>query len=319
MTKTRLLRMSDLLDILLENCDERYFSMNIINKLERKFGKYAIHNLIYYVIGIYILGWLIQVFNRDIYTNYLSLNAEAILHGQVWRIVTFLLNPPSTGIIFMIFALYLYYFIGTSIERTWGAFRFNLYFFTGVILHVIAAIIIYLIFGVNYDLGTYYLNMSLFLAFAALYPNMQLLLFFIIPIKIKWLGILDAVLFGATIVFGFLGALLPAASQISMYYALAKVGIMATPVNAVAALVSLLNFLVFFFATRNYKSISPKEFQRKKRYRKQAQTHTQGPRHRCAECGRTEEDDDRLVFRYCSKCNGNYEYCQDHLFTHKHR
>jgi hypothetical protein len=319
MTKTRLLRMSDLLDILLENCDERYFSMNIINKLERKFGKYAIHNLIYYVIGIYILGWLIQVFNRDIYTNYLSLNAEAILHGQVWRIVTFLLNPPSTGIIFMIFALYLYYFIGTSIERTWGAFRFNLYFFTGVILHVIAAIIIYLIFGVNYDLGTYYLNMSLFLAFAALYPNMQLLLFFIIPIKIKWLGILDAVLFGATIVFGFLGTLLPAASQISMYYALAKVGIMATPVNAVAALVSLLNFLVFFFATRNYKSISPKEFQRKKRYRKQAQTHTQGPRHRCAECGRTEEDDDRLVFRYCSKCNGNYEYCQDHLFTHKHR
>lgn len=311
--------MSDLLDILLENCDERYFSMNIINKLERKFGKYAIHNLIYYVIGIYILGWLIQVFNRDIYTNYLSLNAEAILHGQVWRIVTFLLNPPSTGIIFMIFALYLYYFIGTSIERTWGAFRFNLYFFTGVILHVIAAIIIYLIFGVNYDLGTYYLNMSLFLAFAALYPNMQLLLFFIIPIKIKWLGILDAVLFGATIVFGFLGTLLPAASQISMYYALAKVGIMATPVNAVAALVSLLNFLVFFFATRNYKSISPKEFQRKKRYRKQAQTHTQGPRHRCAECGRTEEDDDRLVFRYCSKCNGNYEYCQDHLFTHKHR
>ena len=150
--------------------------MNFINKLERKFGKYAIHNLMYYIIAIYVLGWIIQLVAPEIYTSYLSLNAEAILHGQVWRIVTFLLNPPSSSPLFMIFALYLYFIIGMNIERAWGAFRFNLYFFVGVLLHVIAAIIIYLIFGINLDLGTYYLNLSLFFTFAALYPNMQLLL-----------------------------------------------------------------------------------------------------------------------------------------------
>ncbi|SHI35028.1 rhomboid family protein [Parasporobacterium paucivorans] len=292
--------------------------MKLIEKLERKFGRYAIKNLTYYIMGAYIIGWLIQLTAPQVYNAYLSLNAEAVLHGQIWRILTFLVNPPSSSMIFMIFTLYLYYFIGTSIERAWGAFRFNLYYFTGVIFHVIAAVIIFLLFGVNYDLGTYYLNMSLFLAFAALYPDMQLLLFFIIPVKIKWLALLDIILFAATIVSGFVINFLPSTVQISLFYNLARFGIMASLPAAIAALVSLLNFIIFFLSSRNLQRVSPKEFKRRNDFRKKTRMDAARTRHKCAVCGRTENDGDDLVFRYCSKCGGNREYCQDHLFTHKH-
>lgn len=293
--------------------------MKFINKLERKFGKYAIHNLMYYIIALYIIGYLMQLFASDVYSTYFSLNAEAILHGQVWRIVTFLMNPPRTSPIFIIFVLYLYYMIGMNLEQAWGAFRFNLYIFTGVIFHVLTAIIIYLIFGQIVELDTFYLNMSLFFAFAALYPNMQLLLFFIIPIKIKWLALLNGVLFGLTIISGAVINFLPYTAQVNMFYKLGAFGIIATPSNSIAAFVSLLNFIIFFLATRNYRKYSPKEMKRKNVYKQQVKATQSETKHKCAVCGRTEKNDDELVFRYCSKCNGNYEYCQDHLFTHEHK
>lgn len=298
--------------------------MNFLNKMERKFGKYAIKNLTYYVIGAYVLGFLIQYFRPDIYANYLSLNADAIIHGQVWRIITFIIAPPSNSLIFLFFVLYLYYFIGTTLERTWGEFKFNVYFFTGVLLHAIAAILIYLASGVVIEMSTYYLNMSLFLAFAALNPDMKLMLFFVIPIKIKWLAILDAVYFGITIVSGLVTYFVYVPELTSYYadmgyvYDNIRVSALAT---SIAALLSLMNFLIFFFATRNYKKSSPKEVYRRAKYKKEytaARTNADGARHKCAICGRTEKDGDDLVFRYCSKCDGNNEYCQDHLFTHEH-
>lgn len=167
--------------------------MNWLSKLERKFGRYAIPNLMNYIILLYGGGFILQLVNPSFYYQYLSLNAAAILHGQVWRIVTFIIQPPSTSVIFVIFALYLYYMIGMQLERAWGAFRFNLYFFSGVLFHVIAALAAYLLTGVSLPLDTWYLNMSLFFAFAALYPDMQFLLFFFIPVKVKWLAFLDGV------------------------------------------------------------------------------------------------------------------------------
>lgn len=292
--------------------------MNLINKLERKFGRYAIHNLMYYIIALYVIGWLIQMFVPQVYSAYFSLNAGKILQGQVWRIFTFLMVPPSASPIFMIFALYLYYMIGMNLERAWGSFRFNLYFFTGVLFHVIVAILLYLVFHISFELDTFYLNMSLFFAFAALYPDMQLLLFFIIPIKIKWLALLNGLLFTVTIVSGFIINFLPYAAGINMYNNLIRFGIVAALPNSIAAFVSLLNFLIFFLGTRNYKRVSPKEMRRKSNYKKQVKAETKESRHKCAVCGRTEKDGDDLVFRYCSKCDGNYEYCQDHLFTHQH-
>ncbi len=286
--------------------------MNWINKLERKFGKYAIPNLMWYIIILYGVGFAISIVSPEVYYNWLALDASAILHGQIWRVATFLLQPPDSSIIFMVFALYLYYVIGRQLEYAWGTFRFNLYFFMGVLFHIVAALLAYIIFGWSLPMGTFYLNLSLFFAYAALYPNQEFLLFMVIPIKVKYLAWLDAAYFGYTILQAFLPAY--GGSIIGFVY----------KANALAAFVSLLNFLVFYLSSRNMKKYAPKEVYRRQKYRREVyeakrnSTEANGARHRCAVCGRTELDDPNLEFRYCSKCNGNYEYCQDHLFTHEH-
>ena len=291
--------------------------MNWIDKLEKKFGRYAISNLMYYVIILYALGYVISVVAPDFYIGYLSLDPTAIMRGQIWRIVTFIIYPPSSGLFFFLISMYLYYSIGKVLEMQWGAFRFNLYLLTGVLLHVVAAFLSCYVFGANIGpmFGTYYLNYSLFFAFAATYPDMQFLLFFIIPIKAKWLGIINAIYFGVTILAGFAAPYLSYTSKL----ALIQAGIIPHPAFAVMALVSLGNFLIFFFGMKNMRRYSPKEVHRRQVYSRSVQ---QGEKrasvHKCAVCGRTEKDGEDLVFRYCSKCNGNYEYCQDHLFTHEH-
>ncbi len=287
--------------------------MNWINKLEKKFGKYAIPNLMYYIIILYAFGFVLGLFAPEFYYQYLSLDAAAILRGQVWRIITFIIQPPNTNLFFVFFTLYLYYMIGRQLEYVWGTFRFNLYFFTGVLLHVIATLLTYLITGVSLPLGTYYLNMSLFFAYAAIYPNQQFYLFMVLPVKVKYLAWLD----GAYFAYAIIQAFLPAYGGDQIYGILYKA-------SALAAFVSLLNFLFFFLSTRNMRRFAPKEVKRKHHYHKEvragraAQTGPDGAKHRCVVCGRTELDDENLEFRYCSKCNGNYEYCQDHLFTHEH-
>lgn len=283
--------------------------MDWLSKLERRFGKYAIPNLMYYIIIMYAGGFILQLINPSFYYQYLSLDASAILHGQIWRIITFMIQPPSTSVIFIIFALYLYYMIGTQLERAWGAFRFNVYFFAGILFHVLAAILVYLITGISLPIDTWYLNMSLFFAFAALYPNVQFLLFFVIPVKVKWLALLDGAYFLYTVILAFLPS-----------YGGGIFGII-YKANAVATVVSILNFIIFFLGSRNMKPYSPKQVKRKREFQKKIRpvnTYANGAKHRCAVCGRTELDNPNLEFRYCSKCNGNYEYCQDHLFTHTH-
>jgi hypothetical protein len=266
----------------------------------------------FYVIALYTVGFALSLVAPEFYYQYLSLNIEAVFHGQIWRLVTFLMQPPSSSALFMVFALYLYYMIGRQLEYAWGAFRFNLYFLTGVLFHILAAILVYVITGISFPLGTFYLNLSLFFAFAALYPNEQFLLFMVIPIKVKYLACLDAAYFGYAILQAFLPAY--GGSVFGIVY----------KANALAAVVSILNFLIFYVSTRNMKRYSPKEVRRKKAYKKavhearREQHYEGGAKHKCAVCGRTELDDENLEFRYCSKCNGNYEYCQDHLFTHAH-
>ena len=178
--------------------------MNLLNKLERKFGKYAIPNLMFYVIILYVAGFILDLVNPGFYETYLALDASAILQGQVWRVFTFLIQPPDSGPIFMIIALYFYYYIGRALEAVWGTFRFNLYFILGVILHIAAAFLAHIIFDATLPLGTYLLNLSLFFAFAAMFPNQEFYLFMLVPIKVKWLAWLDAVYFGYAILQAFL-------------------------------------------------------------------------------------------------------------------
>ena len=161
---------------------------NWLDKLERKFSRYAIPNLMTYIIILYAAGFVLNLINPTFYSQFLSLDAGKILQGQIWRIVTFIIQPPSDSLIFIVFVLYLYYMIGKQLEAAWGAFRFNLYFFSGMLFIVIGAILAFLLTGAVLPMDTWYLNLSLFFAFAALYPDIQLLLFFVIPIKIKWLA-----------------------------------------------------------------------------------------------------------------------------------
>lgn len=270
--------------------------MNFFNKLERKYGRYAIHNLMHYIIILYIAGIVISWLNPQMYYAYLSLDAGAILQGQIWRVVTFLIFPPSGGILFNVLAVILYYSLGMTLERIWGAFRFNVYFFTGVLGHVLAAFIIYFLTGISYPLTTFYLNNSLFLVIAVLFPEAQFYLNGLLPIKAKWMGLFIG---GGFLLEFFTGM----------------------KVDRIGIGVSLLNFVLFLFVFAK-NSGAPQDFVRKQTFKtkvKAGEVHrmTIG-RHKCAVCGRTEKDDPNLEFRYCSKCEGNLEYCMDHLYTHKH-
>lgn len=275
--------------------------MNWLNKLERKFGRYAIHNLTLYLIGGYIIGFGVYMFVPNL-LNLLTLEPAYILHGQIWRIISWVLIPPSGNIFTTVIMMLFYYSLGTALERTWGAFRYNVYIFSGILFTVIGAFLLYLIVGVDavgYGVffSTYYINMSIFLAFAVSYPDMEVLLYFILPIKMKWMALVYAALTIYDLVRGNL-------------------------FTRIAIIASLLNFIVFFLPSRNVKPYMPKEQMRKRKFKQEQErphmTYAGGARHRCAVCGRTELDDPNLEFRFCSKCNGNYEYCQDHLFTHEH-
>ena len=279
--------------------------MKFLNKMERKFGKFAISNIMRYVLILYGIGTAIGFFMPRFYELFLALDFNMVLKGQVWRLVTFIMHPYPLGgnlfsIVFFLIEIYLYYMIGNSLENAWGAFRFNLYLLSGIIFNVIAALICYFTFGVPYLIGLYYIFQSMFLAFAVLYPNVEFLIYMVLPIKVKWLGYLYAIVLGYEVVTSFLSG---------------------AYVQGVAILVAMMNFLIFFLWSKKGKRISPEQAKRKREFKKQVRTMSNmvgQPRHRCAICGRTEQDNPKLEFRFCSKCDGNFEYCSDHLFTHEH-
>ena len=194
--------------------------MKWIYKLEYKYGRYAIENLMYYIIGgmavVFIMDIILSASGRAINLYaLLAFDRNLIFHGQIWRLISFIFLPPNSSPVFMIFALYLYYLMGSSLEQAWSSFRFNAYYFTGIICTIVFGLI------TGYTTNVY-LNMSLFFAFAMLFPDFQLMIFFILPVKVKYLAMLDAV--------GFIISLL-----VSPFYA------------KVALLVAVGNFLLFFW------------------------------------------------------------------------
>ena len=162
---------------------------NWLYRMEYKYGRKAIPNLMLTVVLGMALVFVADLLNPMVnLQSYLYLSRDALFHGQVWRLLTFIFLPPNSSPIFIFFSLYFYYWIGGSLERTWGSFRFNVYYLCGMVGTVLACLL-------TGAADNYFLNMSLFFAFAALYPDMQVLLFFIIPVKIKWLAWLDGALF----------------------------------------------------------------------------------------------------------------------------
>lgn len=277
--------------------------MSFLNKMQRKFGRHSISHLTQYIIITYVVGYLL-VYLAPEALSYLTLEPYYILKGQVWRLVSWVLVPPASPDIWILIMLFFYYSIGSTLERTWGDFLYNLYIFFGMFMTVVGAFILYGVYYAIYGLpasvgsafSTYYISLSILLGFALTYAETQVLLMFIIPIKMKWLAIVELVYVAANLVRG-------------------------NWATRVVIICSLANVLVFFLLGRNWRRYNPKEVRRRKTYARavhQSQAKPGEARHKCAVCGRTELDDPTLEFRFCSKCNGNYEYCQEHLFTHEH-
>lgn len=268
--------------------------MKFLNKLEKYLGRFAIRGLMTYLCGMYAVGFFLGVVYPMFYEVYLSLEIEYILRGELWRLITWLAYPPSFSPFFGLLLIFMYYNLGHTLERVWGTFRFNLFMFSGIILHIIAAFILYFVFqtgGLGWQMTPDNLNMSIFIAYALTFPEMQFYLFFTVPIKAKVLA------YGYIII-----------EVLNFFTGL--------PAQKVSLAISMLNFIIFFMATRRWNRISPAEIKRKHDFKIKAKP--VATVHKCAVCGRTEKDAPDLEFRYCSKCNGNYEYCSDHLYTHKH-
>ena len=272
---------------------------NPMNRIERfcyNHPDFGIRNLMMYISIANVAFWVLGAINRP-FLSYLSFDAAAILHGQVWRLVTFMLYPPSTGLLAFI-AFYFYYWIGSTLEQYWGSGQFTIYFFSGVILTILYGFLIYFITGSNVRLDSQYIYLSMFFSFAALFPDMQVLFMYIIPIKMKYLAIVDAVFFVLAVITN------------------------PFPVNLLP-IVAVLNFFIFCggdllsHVRPNRASRSTVNFRKEsRRIRREQQSRLYT--HKCAVCGRTDVDYPNLEFRYCSRCQGYHCFCIDHINNHIH-
>ena len=256
---------------------------------------FGIPNLMRYIVIANAVFWLMGAVN-PVLMNYLLFNPALILRGQIWRLISFVFIPPSTGMLAFI-AFYFYYWIGTTLENQWGTGQFTIYFFTGVILTIVYGFAIYFITGRSVSLSSTYIFLSMFFSFAALFPDMQVLFLFIIPVKMKFLALVDAAFFVLSVVTApFPENLLP--------------------------VVAVLNFLIFcggelrnMLPRRQSKStINFKRESARIRYEQREKLYT----HKCAVCGRTDVDHPELEFRYCSRCAGYHCFCSDHINNHVH-
>lgn len=274
--------------------------MNKVDRFCYKHPRFGIPNLMLYIVIGNVIVWLFDMMNTTIpLSSFLAFSPAYILRGQVWRLVTFAIIPNSYGFLALI-AFYFYYFIGSTIEREWGSGKFTIYFFTGMVLTVVYGFVLYFITGVSYSVSAEYIYLSMFFTFATLYPDMQVLLFFIIPIKMKWLGIVDGVFFLYEVLTG------------------------AFPSNLLP-LVAVLNYLLFcggwlfdYFRPARVKqrknTVNFKNEVRRIQYEQKTKPYTR----KCEVCGRTDTDYPQLEFRYCSRCAGYHCFCIDHINNHVH-
>jgi len=245
--------------------------------------------------------------------NFLMFHPVAILRGEVWRVITwvFLQFPPSyyfalsfSNVFFAAIALYFYYFIGSTLEREWGAGKFTIFYAFGVLLNIIYGFAIWLIFGMAFPVTPTYLNLSMLFAFATLFPDVQIRLFLIIPIKIKWLALFNAAFF---------------------LYEIISSLVIGNVVAAFLPVIAVLNYLLIC-GDELLSYIKPMKIRRStqivnfKKAAKQAKRDLADKpyRHKCAVCGKTDTEYPDLEFRYCSRCEGYHCFCIDHINNHIH-
>jgi len=261
--------------------------MSFLDQLERALGRYAVTNLTLYIVMGQVFVLLGALAGRLDLGNFV-LVPVLVLHGDWWRLFSFLLMPPPAGLfgyIFVAFAWYIFYLMGNALEANWGAFRYNIFLFVGFALTVGVAFLTPGSAATNAFLAG-----SVFLAFAHLHPDFELAIFFLLPVKVKWLALITWVLYAVTFVRG---------DWSTRFAVLASVG----------------NFLLFFGT----------DIWRTMRYRRRAMARQvertaeeEAPRHVCHVCGKTDRTHPELDFRYCSKCDGDQCYCPEHIHNHAH-
>ncbi len=238
--------------------------------------------------------WVIGLINRVLY-GYLTFSAAAVLHGQVWRLLSFMLIPASTSWLGFISILF-YYWIGTTLEQVWGSGKFTFYVLVNMLITLVFGFVMYA-FGYSIALTAEYIYLAMFFAFAVYFPDMQVLFMMIIPVKMKYLAYLDAAFFVFAVVTN------------------------PFPYNTLP-IVAILGFLLFCGAElfgRLPKRASAQTVNfRRESARIRREQRDQLYHHKCAVCGRTDTEYPELEFRYCSRCAGYHCFCQDHINNHVH-
>lgn len=278
-----------------------------IHRFPYKHPNFGVENLMKYLVIANVAVYLLAQFSNYSAISFLAFDWQSILRGEVWRLVTFVVVPSTFSALSFALMMYFYYFVGNILERQWGTGRFTLYYLSGVVLTLLGAILTGVVTGEATMFGASYVYTSMFMAFAMLYPENQVLLFFILPIKMKYLAIAGTALFAwdmiqAALRFDILGIVVP--------------------------VLALMNFIVFFWdeicamigrqQERTRHQHSAQTVQYKEAAKRQVQQQKQGYRHKCEICGRTDVDHPNLQFRYCSRCNGYHCYCEEHIFNHTH-
>ena len=285
----------------------------ISNWLDRfcyKHPRLGIPDLMKYIILANAAVFALDLFTNSLVSNLLFFHYDSILHGQVWRLVTFVLVPSVSGIgasgaslfssvFFFAMTSFFYYWIGTTLERQMGTTRFTVFYALGIVLNMVFGLV------THASVNMYYINMSMFFSFATLFPDTKVLLYFIIPLKIKWLAWLDAAFFAYDMFFYFSAG---------------------HPLFALMPLVAILNYFLFFggslLGAAKYKkdSFQHRHSQQTVNFKKAQKEIRQqkGYLHKCTVCGVTDTDKPDMEFRYCSRCNGYHCYCMDHINNHSH-
>ena len=215
----------------------------------------------------------------------IELVPRRVLEGEAWRLVTFLCDPPLSNPLFAFFFWYMFYLMGTALENTWGTFRYNVYLLVGWLATVSVSF-----FRPDAAASIGFLQGSVFLAFAYLYPDFELLLFFILPVKVKWLALLQWIFYVYAVVVG-------------------------DAMTRLMVLASVCNFVLFFWHDI---FLRMKTGRRRMAHQADAIRQANTPRHTCAVCGATNLSDPKMSFRYCSKCAGAPCYCAEHIHAHQH-
>ena len=278
-----------------------------LDRFAYKHSRFAVPDLMRYIVFGTAIVYVLDMFSDNMLSAFLSFSFPAIMHGQIWRLVSFIIVPDSMNILWTVVSLLFYYSIGTTMEREWGSAKFTLFYACGVLLTILSGVISGL-FGAGYVSMTA-VNQSLFLAFATLYPNAQIRLYFILPLKAKWLAIFYVVMMAWNVISTFFKYPLALVPYVLL--------LILPPILA-----SLVNYALFFWSDlANAIGLARHRASRQTVNFKQATRHAQqqkGYLHKCAVCGKTDTEYPDMEFRYCSKCNGYYCYCMEHINNHVH-